>query len=99
MHKIRNHQRAPAGRKKPRKRAPGLENAMLVVLVRRGATREAYADPGRGAREGGWLRGRATIADGERLLTNIAFVSLFPEGWGLFTVDDARNMRQLWNSS
>ena len=38
--------------KKPRQRALGLENAMRVVLVRRGATRGAYADRGRGAREG-----------------------------------------------
>jgi hypothetical protein len=35
--------------KKAPEGGPGLENAMLVVLVRRGATREAYSDRGGGA--------------------------------------------------
>jgi hypothetical protein len=43
--------------KKAPEGGPGLENAMRVALVRRGATQEAYAHPGRGAREVDWLRG------------------------------------------
>ena len=38
--------------KKTPEGGPGLENAMRVVLVRRGATREAYADRDRGAMPG-----------------------------------------------
>ena len=45
--------RAPGrSTKKTPEGGPGLENAMRVVLVRRGATREAYADRDRGAMPG-----------------------------------------------
>jgi hypothetical protein len=40
--------RLPRQKKAP-VREPGLENAMRVVLVRRGATQEAYPHRGRGA--------------------------------------------------
>jgi hypothetical protein len=36
----------PGRQKKAPERGPGLENAMRVVLVRRGATQEAYPDRG-----------------------------------------------------
>jgi len=65
----------PRGRQKeaPAITPPGLENAMRVVLVRRGATRGAYPDRGGGAMAGGgssiaWAC--AGIGEGEGYMEN-----------------------------